>query len=112
MNEESKNPEVQPLFTLQALDEYFHAHCNNSACPFCGGETWYLAEPSNGKVFSALATKIDGTLTLGAEALPMVTLICQECHFVRQHALKPISEWVADQANTVNLVKPVLKRTK
>lgn len=99
MTEENQTQEIQPPFTLQELDDYFHAHCNNSACPFCGGEDWYLAEPSNGKVFSSLATKTDGALPLGSEALPLITLICQHCHFVRQHAFKPVHEWVEEIRN-------------
>ncbi|GEM_PF-6718653 len=76
---------------------YFESVGAKGTCPCCGQNNWLSTRAPHDLVFAYVATKADGGLLVNPPSIPVTVLICENCHFVRQHALKPLVHKIQTQ---------------
>ena len=82
------------LLTISQLSEFFTEHGVTTRCTQCSAEDWVLVEPPQNMIWSVSASRSDGSVVVPAPSIPVVALCCARCANLRQHALKPIQQWL------------------
>lgn len=83
---------------------FLQERCRTAVCTQCGQNQWNvrLPPPIPGYVIALpLDARKNGdkdTATLAV--LPIAVLTCENCGFVRMHALEPFRKWLADRGET------------
>lgn len=68
-----------------AFQGWVNSHKSHSfSCPFCNGNNWALGEIVSAPSFSPRG------MVVGGPSVPMVQLICNECHHVLLFAARQI----------------------
>lgn len=98
MEEGNKNPidQTKASLTADELMRFFAFAKDKDLCPCCGSDTWDLAEPPSDLKFNLLTTLPNGELIQKPPKMPLIVLLCTQCFFVRQHAMKPLLKWLSD----------------
>ena len=65
-------------------------------CPCCGQLNWDVESPSKDSQWALTASSRDGGFKIPQPAIPVVTLICQNCSFVRTHAFMGVITWLLE----------------
>ncbi|MGU9815622.1 hypothetical protein ACU684_09545 [Pseudomonas sp. LF135] len=77
--------EVTFSVDLKKLDKFIAEKTKTAKCPFCHSEDWTI--PTSGEVALGAIPwgQIDGSMYM--VGLPVVTMICKNCFFVRMMAI-------------------------
>lgn len=85
------------MIALNDIFRFYKAKDINADCPVCGEEKWAMVSPPNdNSCWAFVSEKLSGKMSLLAPALPVLILACENCYHLRNHALKPIEEWLND----------------
>lgn len=90
---------TEVLITISQLSAFFTASGVSTKCMQCGAEDWVLVEPPRSMIWAISAFHTDGSVVLPTPSIPVVALCCSKCANLRQHALKPIQQWLNNESD-------------
>lgn len=78
--------------TLEDIKGFFDEKLVNHQCPCCANTNWMIL--SEGKTLHGLLLQqIDGPAFVPPPMVPLVSVVCNGCGYVRSHAATPVVEW-------------------
>lgn len=96
---ETKPTPVPSPITPEEFSRFAKAINLSGVCPFCGKHHWSIAEPPHGSDWGVPAHQHNGSVAMPPPNIPLLTLFCTTCFFVRSHALLLVRKWLDDPAN-------------
>jgi len=72
----------------------------NTVCPICRTKEWTAMEDADNRGF--LLTSQSSDSTSGAKVLPLMALVCNNCHYVWIVARRPVEAWLKEHPDGNN----------
>ena len=99
MNEgaaEQQSPSELDLKNLTQDDfkQFLNEKLKNHACPCCLANKWSLLTAPN-MTFGLIAVQKDGGFSLPPPNIPVMGVACNNCGYIRQHAMGLVAQWKA-----------------
>lgn len=91
--EKKKGPEFEKL-TDDEIKEFIMEKVKNHSCPACSSNHWMLLGDTD-HYLAMMALRRNGTFSLPPPSIPVASMACTVCGYVRNHAMGTILEWKA-----------------
>jgi hypothetical protein len=86
---------LPPLPTTAELIRFLEEKSKISACPVCTNESWLVADAPAEMNWSIPADSVTGGFTIPSPSIPVFSVVCTNCAFIRIHALRLAQTWLS-----------------
>lgn len=90
------SPEPLPvILTAERVSAFLAARKVRMVCPMCSASDWTAMEDADNLGFLVYTQSPQGNQ--GGKTLPLIALICKNCHYVWWMARRPVEVWSQEQ---------------